>query len=1059
MNRVVKKLLWTIASLTFVILAVIAVAVNIIFSKDKLTPIVRDQLPNYITCQSELGEVELTFFSTFPHFALRLSNFSIVNPVEGAQSDTLLRVNSLDATIDVEQLLKTKQLDFKKLELKEGMANLFMASDSTSNYDVFIKSSEEKKSSFLTDLDVISVKDIDLTDVYLSYINLIADRKVSVKGLNAQLKGESSLKQLSGKIELALNIGSFIYTDANADLLVHDVVFPRCQFALQDSLNLNMQTAISASTMNLGILGSCPVQIDAGNLDITSLYASVTDKKLTDSSINVDISTLNMRIESDNQVTIQLSDAGLSLPQVHIGDMLQTQFFSTIGDANLQTKREGSIAQHLPLSTSGDLKAKPDFSKIQLRNTGVDVAEEHADITFDWVKLGKKNYQLIAESSLMPTTCHRLMSLVPEFVQKKIANQNFEGNIKTLTGNVNMTFTHEKPMTLNSFEVSSSVDHLHYQLADTLLAAARAMEIEAEYPFENVKFSQEKTQQQIKKQVATNNNRRSKHVVGASFMRAKVSGEALHFEKHDSSNVIVDMPLSMFDCVLSDEVLQDSLSLPFLAVDFTTSQLTAKIDTISVNSHDMKGSFSMADGVRRTKKYYEAKFSSSDTDLKVGKMASVVSGPMDLEASSVYDFGQKDLLLRYNPALNINMKNGEVELAQAPYPFHIPSIDFDFDLSRLQIRDSQLKYGDSDFKLTGDVKNLREYLKKESDLKAELRLRSYQTDVYQLMDLVESFATKDTLSEKSDAEKYITATLQEHQNNEVETADARGGDPFMVPLSIDLALSTNISKTLVGENVFENLGGKLYIKDGNLVLDEMGFSSKAARMQLTALYRTPKKNNLFVGANFHLLDIEVADLIKMIPAIDSIVPMLRSFEGKGEFHLAAETNMFSDYALKMSTLKATANVEGKDLVLLDGKTFSTISKYLLFNKKTRNQIDTLSVEMAVNRNRMTVFPMLIGMDKYQAVLSGTHELVDDMPFNYHVSITDCPLVGGRLGLDIAGDMTHPEGFSFKLVGCKYASLYKPKKRNVSQSQTLELKSLVSKALKRTVREQQSFADL
>ena len=231
----------------------------------------------------------------------------------------------------------------------------------------------------------------------------------------------------------------------------------------------------------------------------------------------------------------------------------------------------------------------------------------------------------------------------------------------------------------------------------------------------------------------------------------------------------------------------------------------------------------------------------------------------------------------------------------------------------------------------------------------------------------------------------------------------------------------------------------------------MGFSSKAARMQLTAIYRSPQKNNLFLGANFHLLDIDVADLIRMIPQIDTIVPMLRSFEGKGEFHLGCETNLYGNYDLKMSTLKATASIEGKDLVLLDGETFSTISKYLMFNKKTRNQIDTLSVELAVNRRKMTLYPMLIGMDKYQAVISGNHDLTGDMPFNYHISVTDCPLVGGHIGLDIAGDLQQTDDISFKVVGCKYASLFKPEKRNITQEQTLELKQLISKSLKHTVR--------
>ena len=93
---------------------------------------------------------------------------------------------------------------------------------------------------------------------------------------------------------------------------------------------------------------------------------------------------------------------------------------------------------------------------------------------------------------------------------------------------------------------------------------------------------------------------------------------------------------------------------------------------------------------------------------------------------------------------------------------------------------------------------------------------------------------------------------------------------------------------------------------------------------------------MFAGVDFHLLNIDVAELIHLIPDIDTIVPMLKAFDGKAEFHLAAETYLKSNYDLKMSTLRGAAAIEGKDLVLLDGETYSTIAKYMMFNKKTRN---------------------------------------------------------------------------------------------------------------------------
>ena len=79
----------------------------------------------------------------------------------------------------------------------------------------------------------------------------------------------------------------------------------------------------------------------------------------------------------------------------------------------------------------------------------------------------------------------------------------------------------------------------------------------------------------------------------------------------------------------------------------------------------------------------------------------------------------------------------------------------------------------------------------------------------------------------------------------------------------------------------------------------------------------------------------------MIPDIDTLVPMLKSFAGKAEFHIAAETYMKSNYDLKLSTLRGAAALNGQNLVLIDNETFTQIAKYLMFNKKTKNIVDSI----------------------------------------------------------------------------------------------------------------------
>ena len=181
-------------------------------------------------------------------------------------------------------------------------------------------------------------------------------------------------------------------------------------------------------------------------------------------------------------------------------------------------------------------------------------------------------------------------------------------------------------------------------------------------------------------------------------------------------------------------------------------------------------------------------------------------------------------------------------------------------------------------------------------------------------------------------------------------------------------------------------------------------------------YKSPRPNHLYVGLDYHMTDIQIEELIKMIPQVDSVLPMLRSFRGKGEFHLAAETNLNRDYAVKWSTLRGAASVQGKDLVLLDGETFSQIAKLMLFKKKTENKIDSISAEATVFRNEVDIFPFMVSMDKYKVALGGRHNL--DMTFNYHLSLLS-PL---RIGVDVSGNF---DDLKIKPTRCKYAEDFRP----------------------------------
>ena len=88
MKKALKITGWTLLSLLLVVLIVVCVAVYVVFTPERLTPIVRKYVPQFVTCETSLDEADLTFFSTFPEFGVRLHNVCLKNPMPGSPSDT-----------------------------------------------------------------------------------------------------------------------------------------------------------------------------------------------------------------------------------------------------------------------------------------------------------------------------------------------------------------------------------------------------------------------------------------------------------------------------------------------------------------------------------------------------------------------------------------------------------------------------------------------------------------------------------------------------------------------------------------------------------------------------------------------------------------------------------------------------------------------------------------------------------------------------------------------------------------------------------------------------------
>ncbi len=253
-----------------------------------------------------------------------------------------------------------------------------------------------------------------------------------------------------------------------------------------------------------------------------------------------------------------------------------------------------------------------------------------------------------------------------------------------------------------------------------------------------------------------------------------------------------------------------------------------------------------------------------------------------------------------------------------------------------------------------------------------------------------------------------------------DTSMRRGGGPmpntmlFMVPRRVSFVFDLNIKQLLFEDTVIEDVVGRAVINQGALSLQRLTMKALGADASGSMTYKNARGGNADVLFNMDLRGVDINRIGELGESINAMFPMLESFEGIVDFNMKASTRLLNTAQVDYSTLRSAISFKGKELVLMDGETFATISKMLLFKNKNRNLIDTLELYALVNNTEVEVLPFAMTIDRYTAYIAGL-QVIDpdtfDVEYNYNISIIKSPLPF-KAGVNVNGDLND---FKFKVT--------------------------------------------
>lgn len=942
-------------SLIVLILIAITVAINFVFTPSRLTPVVLKTANQALNAKLEMKSVELTFFSTFPRFGLKLVDGSLVSKVFSdtawQKTDSLLSFGKCVVVVNPIDYLINKKITLNYLGLEDASVYAYKSREGIANWDIVASDTTavaDTASSGKTDLS----GGIDIRRVSLKRANVIfddRDTRVYARLTNAALNLTASLQKEHSKLAMRFSNDNVLFWQ-DGQLLVNKVATD-----LKTSLDLDRSTRTLT-------LNDANISLNGITFDVKGTLKRDTVRR----ALNVDIAY------------------ALHAPS------LET-VFNMIPESVL--KRESMEARG-SVKMEGDVKGW--YGKQQMPAVTLKVQIDKASAKYEKLPYGIDNFTADFYAFV------DLMRKQPSYADLKIFH--FQGAHTDILADAKIMNLLEDPDI--TFNTKSKVDLTALAQAFPLQEGVTiGGDLEADLRLKCRLSS-------IKKQDLGRIRLGGK--LKMTNLQLRDVNKGFEFTSDASLNFIGNDNLAaraeINKLVLQSKLANSNVEKLTMSVKSTNPQDTTRITDVECKFtlNRLKGN--MGDSLAlfcqkadATVRLQPGKKNPSMPQVSLSLSADTMfcrawKTKMGMDRAGFAVTAEKLHDSLWIPKGIIGFRRMRMSTPEFALPIRMKKTSVTVGNRMITLKNATCQVGHSDLTATGAIYDLYGTMKHHRPLRGKLEISSRNLDCNQLINSL----------------NFPEDTLQA----EVDTT-ASSLELFVIPKNLDFELQTNLKRVKYDKMIFEDVRGAVDIRNQAVHLKGLSMKGMDAQMNATLVYRAQEKKQGYAGFDFRLHKINIAKLVEFAPSLDTIVPMLRSFQGVVDFEAAAEAVLDSNLNIKIPSLRSAVHIKGDSLVLMDGETFAEISKMLMFKNKERNMFDSISVNMTIKDGNVTVYPFIVQIDRYKAAVGGTQGL--DLNFDYHISILKSPLPF-KMGVNITGNL---DKMKFKLGKAKYKDAVTP----------------------------------
>ena len=393
------------------------------------------------------------------------------------------------------------------------------------------------------------------------------------------------------------------------------------------------------------------------------------------------------------------------------------------------------------------------------------------------------------------------------------------------------------------------------------------------------------------------------------------------------------------------------------------------------------------------------------------------------------DFRSRDIRVNLSDAVRQYYRNwdfsGSVDLERArvlvpafPLTTQVTDLRGTVTNDKVDLKNITVQAGESNLSAQGTLSNLRRTILMRGTMELDATVSSDHLDANELIRAYAYYSHYDPVPSMERASDEVIERAMEQAELPPDSTASR---LLVVPGNLNARVSIEASDILYDSLEVSWAAADLEMKQRTLQVTNALAATNMGEMHFEGFYATRSKQDIKTGFDLNLVDITAEKVITLFPAIDTLVPMLKSFAGDLNCELAATAEMDTLMRLKLPSIDGVLRISGKDLSIDgDTPTFKKIAKMLAFRNKNGAYVNEMNVNGMVRDNVMEVFPFVMGVDRYTLGASGLQHL--DESFSYHLSAIKSPLLV-KFGVNVWGDDF--DHINYQLSRARYRSVPVP----------------------------------